>query len=77
MESLTCQYMHVKFVKVIDAIVLITQSIIYQEKSNKPLICALFDKCHRFKFIHVKYRHKCTARHIKKCLFEKVNSIFI
>lgn len=77
MESVNCQYMHVKFVKVLDAIVLLIQSLVYQEKSNKPTICALFDPVHRFKFIQVNYQQKFTVQYFKKCLFKKVNCIFI
>jgi len=77
MESVTCQYMHVKFVKVLDAIVLIIQSLVYQEKSNKPILCALNDPVHRFKFTTINYRHKFTVKYIQKCLYDKVNCIFI
>lgn len=78
MESVACQYnTHVKFVKVIDAIVLIIQSIVCQERSNKPTICALFDPVHRIKFIRFNYQLKLTTKYFQKFLFEKVNCIFI
>jgi len=69
--------MHVKYVKVLDAIVLIIQSLVYQEKPNKPKICALFDPLHRFKFVEINYQQKFTVQYFKKCLFQKVNCILI
>lgn len=77
MESVSCQYMHVRFVKVLDAIVMIIQSIVYQERNNKPLICALYDPIHRFQFVRINRQHKFTIKYIQKCLFEKVNCIFV
>jgi len=77
MELVPCKYMHVPFVNVLDAIVLIIQSIAYQERSNKPIICSLFDPVHRFKFVQVNYQLKFTVKYFQKCLFEKVNCLFI
>lgn len=68
--------MHVKFVKVLDAIVLLIQSIVYQEKLNKPIICALFDPEHRFKTIKINYQKKFTTKYFQNCLFDMVNYIF-
>lgn len=75
LESIACNNMHLKFLKVGDAIGLIVQSLTYQEELNKPTICALSDSVNRFRFVNVD--HQRPVAQFEHCLFKKVNYLFI
>jgi len=70
--------MHVKFLKVFEAVTLIIQSITYPniiKANNKPTICALTP--YKFKMIDVDYELALSTKSLEKYLFKEVNYLFI
>jgi len=71
--------MHVKFLKVFDAITMIIHSQIYpkQSKLKRPTICALNNSRELFKFVYIDYEQPLKVTSLQKVLFKKVKySIF-
>jgi len=71
--------MHVKFLKVFEAITLIIQSIVYQNRlkaNNKPTICALNSSL-KFRTVYVDHEQASTITSLENHLFGPVNYLFI
>ncbi|XP_060847363.1 uncharacterized protein LOC132926954 [Rhopalosiphum padi] len=72
MNTINCYYMHVKFLKVFEAVTLIIQSITYPniiKANNKPTICALTP--YKFKMIDVDYELALSTESLEKYLFKE------
>ncbi|XP_026819290.1 uncharacterized protein LOC113557950 [Rhopalosiphum maidis] len=70
-NTVNCYYMHVKFLKVFEAITLIIQSIVYQNRlkvDNKPTICALSSSL-KFRTIYVDHEQALTVTSLENHLF--------
>jgi hypothetical protein len=64
--------MHLKFLRVSDAIVLLILSIVYPKSShrNKPLICAIKDSGKPFSIVKIDYTTTLTFETLEKMLTE-------
>lgn len=69
--------MHLKFLRVCDAVVLVILSIIYPKLSlkNKPIICALKDSGKPFSVVKIDYTTTLTFESLEKMLTE-VNILY-
>lgn len=72
--------MHVKFLNVSEAIVLIVQSLIYPNflTNNKPTICNLFSQHgNHFKKMHINNEQILNVNNLQYMLFKDVNILFL
>lgn len=80
MKEIDCKYMHIKFLNVSEAIVLIIQSLIYPNFSinNEPTICNLFSQQgNNFKKMHINYEQLLNIDNLQYMLFKDVYFIIL
>lgn len=80
MNEIDCKYMHVKFLNVSEAIVLIILSLIYPNQSTyyEPTLCNLFNQPGKnFKRIYINHEQPLTFNNLRHMLFNNVKVVFM